>query len=171
MRGVIEHNRKPEVHSAGETLAALAPPILRWQAANGGSLQWWMLMPNSGPRGLAPFPKHKQRRSAKVHAWQLPFTPTRARENKGINHWRVVGFLPTSFAALSLRGSSAPGAPVQAAPASIFPFFSSHSYSWLSLNKSLYKDAHALLMPIKCCCTARTSGQQEPKTLLIKCCI
>lgn len=60
-------------------------------------------MPDSRPRGLAPFPKHKQRRSAEVHARQLPFTPTRAGENKGINHRRLVGFLPHSSAALSLK--------------------------------------------------------------------
>lgn len=142
LRGVIEHNRKAEVRSAGGSLAAPAPPILRWQAANGGPLQWRMLMPNSGPWGLAPFPKHKQRRSAEVHAWQLPFTPTRAGENKGINHRRLVGFLPYSSAALSLRGSTAPDAPIQAAQASVFPLFSSHSHPHSCLSANFFRRIH-----------------------------
>lgn len=56
MRGVIEHNGNTGPHSAGGTLAETKPPILRWQAANGGPLPHGMLMPNSGPRGLAPAP-------------------------------------------------------------------------------------------------------------------
>lgn len=66
MRGVIEHNGSTGPRSARGSLARTRPPILRWQAANGGPLPHRMLMPNSGPRGLAPFPKHKERGPARM---------------------------------------------------------------------------------------------------------
>lgn len=91
MRGVIEHNRNTGPRSAGRTLAGTKPPILCWQAANGGPLAHRMLMPNfRAPGDWPPLPKHKERRVARVHAWQPPFTPTSAGDNKRINHRRLL---------------------------------------------------------------------------------
>lgn len=106
MRGVIEHNRDTGPRSAGGTLARTNPPILWWQAANGGPLPNGMLMPNFGPWGLAPFPKHKERRPARVHAWQLPFTPTSARDNNRINHKRLFFLTPSLLSICVLTASN-----------------------------------------------------------------
>lgn len=99
-------------------------------------------MPNFRPRGLAPFPKHKERRPARVHAWQPPFTPTSARDNNRINHKRLFhpSFL-TSFATLNLRLDFFHSL-FLIVPSSIFYSFPSHSHSLLSLNKSLHTSAH-----------------------------
>lgn len=40
-----------------EALAWIEPPILWWQAANGGPLQYRMLMQKFGPQGVSSFPK------------------------------------------------------------------------------------------------------------------
>lgn len=103
VRGVIEHNRNTGPHSAGGTLARTKPPILWWQAANGGPLPYWMLMQNFGPQGLALFPNHKERRPGRVHAWQAQFTPTSAKDNNRINHKRLLDSFFLTPLPLSIR--------------------------------------------------------------------